>query len=102
MARDPTKDRERPTEIGFCVIGQGRKAEGGAGRHDRTRAEARVQPAVSPPMPVGPPRRDQKMPGGRRPIPLGPRQKDPRGHVEISRQKRPHQPSEMRAAGPTP
>jgi hypothetical protein len=80
------------------VIRQGREAEGGAGRHDRTRAEARVQPAVSPRMPVGPPRRDQKMPGGPRPIPLGPRQKDPRGHVEISRRQRKHQPSKIRVA----
>ena len=98
MARDPTKDRERPTEIGCCVIGQGRKAEGGAGRHDRDRAETRVRPANSPPMPVGPTRHDQQIPGGRRPIPLGLRQQNTRSHVQISRQQRKHQPREIRVA----
>ena len=84
------------------MIRQWREAESGGGRHDLARAEARMQPAISLPMPVGPTRRDQKMPGGQRPIHLGKRQKNPRGHVEISCQKRPHQPSEMCAAGPIP
>ena len=97
MARDPTKDRERPTEIGCCVIGQGRKAEGRGRGHHRTRAKAGMRRTISLPVAICPARGDEKATGRFSPIFLVPRQQNPRRHIEIARQERPHQPSAIRA-----
>ena len=61
-----------------------------------------MQRPIAPVVPVCPSGGNQKAARHMRPLGLGPTKQDPRRHIEIARQKRPHQPSAIRAKGPAP